>query len=298
MKHKKTIFLLSIILASCNFSQEITFDNLIEKGAELEKLSGEFQFTEGPAADKNGNVYFTDQPNDRIMVWKTTGVLETFMQPSGRSNGMIFDKNGNLWTCADEQNEIWMIGMDKSITKFPFMYDGKPLNGPNDLWVAPNGGIYFTDPFYRRTWWEHSEPPQELQGLFYVAPDMKTVIRIDSDLRQPNGIVGSPDGKTLYVADIGDRKTYKYSINQDGSIENKTLFCEMGSDGMTIDSKGNIYLTGRGVTVFDKNGNELGNIPVPENWTANVCFGDKDLKSLYITASQGLYKIRLSIKGT
>jgi len=140
--------------------------------------------------------------------------------------------------------------------------------------------------------------PQDIQGVYYISPDGKSITRIISDLKQPNGIVGTPDGKSLFVADIGDNKTYKYSIIKDGIVENKKLFCELGSDGMTIDIKGNIYLTGKGVTIFDKSGKKIGNLPVPEGWTANVCFGDKDLKSLYITASKGLYRIRLKVKGT
>jgi gluconolactonase len=117
------------------------------------------------------------------------------------------------------------------------------------------------------------------------------------DFQKPNGIIGTPDGKLLYIADIGGNKTWRYSINADGSLGNKSLFCNMGSDGMTIDTKGNVYLTGKGVTVFDKSGKQLGNIPVPEKWTANICFGDKDRKSLFITATTGLYRIRTSVKG-
>jgi gluconolactonase len=282
----------------CGFTQDDGLEKIIEEGAQLQKLADGFLFTEGPTADNDGNVYFTDQPNDRIMVWRTTGVLETFLQPSGRSNGLSFDLQGNLWACADEKNEFWMIGMDKSVKKFPFTYQNSLLNGPNDLWIATDGGIYFTDPFYKRPWWEHTDMPQDLQGVYYISPDKKSITRIADDLKQPNGIVGTPDGKTLFVADIGANKTYRYSIKKDGTLENKQLFCELGSDGMTIDSKGNIYLTGKGVTIFDKNGNKLGNIPVPEGWTANVCFGDKDLKTLFITASKGLYKIRLNVKGT
>ena len=273
-------------------------NSIIEDGAILEKLADGFLFTEGPTADAEGNVFFTDQPNDRIMVWKSSGVLETYLQPSGRSNGLSFDKNGNLWACADEKNELWMISPEKTISKFPYRYNDKLLNGPNDLWIADDGGIYFTDPFYKRPWWEHTSKPQDIQGVYYINPESKEVIRIIDDLKQPNGIVGTPDGKTLFVADIGDNKTYKYRIRKDGTVEKKQLFCELGSDGMTIDSKGNIYLTGKGITVFDSTGKKTGNIPVPEGWTANVCFGDKDLKSLFITASKGLYKIRLKIKGT
>jgi gluconolactonase len=171
------------------------------------------------------------------------------------------------------------------------------LNGPNDLWIAPDGGIYFTDPFYRRTWWSHKDMPQEKQCVYYLHPDHKTLVRVADDLQQPNGIIGTIDGKTLYVADIKANKTWSFSINNDGTLSGKKLFCELGSDGMTIDRKGNIYLTGKGVTVFDKTGRKLGNIAVPENWTANVCFGGKNRKSLYITASKSLYRIHTRTKG-
>lgn len=280
------------------FFQAGDLDALIESGAKVEKLADGFQFTEGPSADSKGNVYFTDQPNDRIMVWNTSGELTTFMQPSGRSNGLAFDKEDNLWACADENNELWKISPDKTVEIIPSLYQGKLLNGPNDLWIDRKGGIYFTDPFYRRNWWKHKEMPQEIQAVYYMSPDHKTITRLTDDLQQPNGIVGTPDGKKLFVADIKANKTWSYTVNKDGSLSEKTLFCELGSDGMTIDSKGNIYLTGKGVTVFDRNGKRLGNIEIPENWTANVCFGDKDLKSLYITASKGLYRIRMSVKGT
>jgi gluconolactonase len=118
-----------------------------------------------------------------------------------------------------------------------------------------------------------------------------------SDLQQPNGIIGTADGRTVYVADIGANKTYSFSVKEDGSLENKKLFCELGSDGMTIDADGNIYLTGRGVTVFDKEGRKLTNIPIPEPWTANVTFGGKDRHLLFITASKKVYGVRMRVKG-
>lgn len=180
----------------------------------------------------------------------------------------------------------------------PAKYQDKLLNGPNDLWINRNGGLYFTDPYYKRPWWSHSTMPQDCQAVYYLGPDRKTLIRVIEDLIQPNGIVGTPDGKTLFVADIGGKKTWSYTINKNGSLSNKTLFCELGSDGMTIDVKGNIYLTGKGVTIFDKSGKQIGNIDVPESWTANVCFGGTDMKSLFITASKGLYRIRMKVKGT
>jgi gluconolactonase len=289
-----TYFACSMIIAA----QDIDIPAIIKPGTKLEKLADGFLFTEGPTADAAGNVYFTDQPNDRIMVWDISKGLSVFLQPSGRSNGLSFDTNGNLWSCADEKNELWKIAPDKKVEVIISSFNGKLLNGPNDLWISPDGGIFFTDPFYKRTWWDHNDMPQEKQCVYFLKPDHKTLTRVAEDLQQPNGIVGTPDGKKLFVADIRGNKTWSYSINSDGSLTDKTLFCELGSDGMTIDSKGNLYLTGKGVTIFDKTGKKIGNIPVPENWTANICFGDKDLKSLFITASKGLYRIRLKVKGT
>jgi gluconolactonase len=273
-------------------------EKIIAKGAKLEKAVDGFQFTEGPSADKQGSVFFTDQPNDRIIKWDIKTGLSVFMQPCGRSNGMAFDNEGNLWACADEKNEIWKIAPDKSITKFPGVFEGKFFNGPNDLWVAPGGGIFFTDPFYKRPWWDHENMPQPVQGVYYMLPDHSGTIRVVDDLVQPNGITGTADGKYLFVADIGAGKTWKYACGPEGSLSDKKLFCNMGSDGMTIDAEGNIYLTGNGVTVFDKTGKKLGNIPVPEGWTANVCFGGKDLHTLFITASKSLYMIKLRVRGT
>jgi len=271
---------------------------IIEPVTQLEKLAEGFLFTEGPTSDTNGNIYFTDQPNDRIMVWSVADELSTFLQPCGRSNGLSFDNEGTLWACADEKNEFWQIDSRKKVTVVPLKYEVKLLNGPNDLWINGEGGIYFTDPYYQKPWWTHTSMPQDIQGVYYLGPDHKTLTRVINDLVQPNGIVGTPDGKTLFVADIGGNKTWSYTINKDHSLCNKTLFCEMGSDGMTIDTEGNIYLTGNGVTIFDRNGNQTAHISVPESWTANVCFGGTDMKSLFITASKGLYRIRTSVNGT
>jgi gluconolactonase len=297
---KRSMFFLIILIMNLRFisAQDEGINKLIMQGAKLEKLADGFLFTEGPSADAKGNVYFTDQPNDRIMVWNTKTGLSVFMKPAGRSNGMAFDKKGNLWSCADEKDELWKITPGKTVEVVVTNYKGNLLNGPNDLWISPDGGIYFTDPFYKRTWWDHDKMPQEKQCVYYLEPAHKTLTRVADDLLQPNGIVGTPDGKTLFVADISANKTWSYSINPDGSLSGKRLFCEMGSDGMTIDSEGNLYLSGIGVTVFDRSGKRVGNIPIPESWTANVCFGDKDFKSLYITASKGLYRIKLKVRGT
>lgn len=269
--------------------------HVLAPGAKLEKLAGDFQFTEGPTCDSSGNVFFTDQPNDRILRWGTDGKLSTFMQPAGRANGMYFDRRGNLIACADERNELWSIAPDGKVRVLVKDYQGKLLNGPNDVWVHPRGGIYFTDPYYQRQYWKRG-PQEQGEHVYYLAPDGRNLVRTVEDLVKPNGITGTPDGKKLYVADIRAGKTYVYSIQPDGSLTNKTLFCEMGSDGMTLDSKGNLYLTGKGVTVFDRTGKNIDHIDVPEPWAANVCIGGKDRRTLFITASKSLYSIRLGSK--
>jgi len=270
---------------------------IIAPGAKVEKLGGDYAFTEGPAADAEGNVYFTDQPNDRIVKWSVDGKLSDFMKPCGRSNGLCFDAKGNLIACADEKNELWSISPAGKATVLVKEYKGKLLNGPNDIWIRPDGGMYFTDPFYKRDYWKRGLKEQDGEHVYYLSADYKTLTRVTTDLKQPNGIIGTPDGKILYVADIGASKTYSFEIQADGSLANKKLFCSMGSDGMTIDDQGNVYLTGRGVTVFDKGGQKIVNIPVPEGWTANVCFGGKDRQTLLITASKGLYAVRMNVKG-
>jgi gluconolactonase len=270
---------------------------VIAPGAHLVKLAGTFTFTEGPAVDAVGNVYFTDQPNDRILKWGTDGKLSTFLQPCGRSNGLCFDAQGDLWACADEKNELWRIDPAGKVTVVVKEYNGKLLNGPNDVWVRPEGGVYFTDPFYKRDYWKRGPKEQDREAVYYLAPDDKTLIRVADDLRQPNGIIGTADGKVLYVADIGANKTYAYDVQDDGTLKNKRLFCSLGSDGITLDSEGDLYLTGSGVTVFDKTGKQIEKIKVPESWTANVCFGGPDRQTLFITASKGLYSLQMRVKG-
>lgn len=267
---------------------------IIAPGATLQKLAGKFAFTEGPASDRKGNVYFTDQPNDRIMKWSVQGKLSTFLQPCGRANGLSFDRKGNLWACADDKNELWRIDRTGKPTVILKDYQGKLFNGPNDLWIRPCGGLYFTDPHYKRPYWKRGAKEME-ECVYYLAPDHRTLTRVIDDLAQPNGIIGTPDGKLLYVTDIKAGKTYRYRIQPDGALAEKTLFCELGSDGMTIDNRGNIYLTGKGVSVFDPAGQKIEQIDVPERWTANVCFGGKGRKTLFITASEGLYALKMAV---
>jgi gluconolactonase len=291
-------FLLNAIIAGSLMSALAWAQaGILAPGAKLEKLAGGFSFTEGPAADREGNVYFTDQPNDKILKWSNEGKLSVFMQPSGRSNGMNFDRKGNLISCADENNQLWLIDPSGKKEVLVKDYEGRLLNGPNDVYVRPDGGFYLSDPYYQRPWWKHSSMPQDKQCVYFLFPDRKKLIRVADDLVQPNGLIGTPDGKQLYVADIGANKTYRYDVQKDGTLTGKQLFCALGSDGMTIDSEGNLFLTGKGVTVFNREGKQIEHIDVPEPWTANVCFGGKDRQTLFITASKGFYSIRMKTKG-
>jgi gluconolactonase len=294
----RLLFALIILLIPQNKSfAKDRMQTLIASGAKLEKLAGDFSFTEGPACDQEGNIFFTDQPNNRIMKWSTDNKLSLFGENFGRANGMYFDRKGNLITCSDEKNELWSIAPDRKSTVLIKDFEGKRLNGPNDLWIAPNGGIYLTDPFYKRPWWDHQTMEQDGQYVYYLAPGASKLIKVVTDFKQPNGIIGTPDGKYLYIADIGDNKTWRYSINEDGTLAGKKLFTELGSDGMTIDNEGNIYLTGKGVTIFDPDGVLIGKIPIEEDWTANICFGGKDRHLLFITASKSVYGLKMRTKG-
>ena len=272
-------------------------EDVVAPGATLQLLSGQFAFTEGPAVNKRGDVFFTDQPNDRIWKYSADGKLELFMEGTGRSNGMYFDRQDNLWTCADENNEIWKISPGKKVTIFLTSKKAPYLNGPNDLWIHPSGSIYFTDPLYERPYWKEKKERIVGKHVYLLPKGAVKPIPVDTGLVQPNGIIGSPDGRHLYVADINAGKTYRYVIEKNGKLSNRQLFTEQGSDGMTIDEKGHIYLTGDGVTVYNEKGDKLRHIAVPAKWTANVCFGGKNRDKLFITASEAVYTLQMTVKG-
>lgn len=286
------VFLISAVAQESFNNQEI-----IAKDAQVIKAKGGYLFTEGPSVAPDGRVFFTDQPNDKIDVWSEDGTITTFMQPCDRSNGTFFNAKGELVACADLNNRLVIINKDKTMTTIAENFNGKHLNAPNDLWIAPNGGIYFTDPYYHRDYWEAGHQQlQDVRGVYFLSTGGK-IVRVIDDYKQPNGLIGTPDGKTLYVSDINDGKIWKYDIQENGTLSNKILFAPEGSDGMTIDTQGNVYLTNQTVSVFNKSGKKIASIEVPEQ-PSNVCFGGKKRNVLFITARTSVYTLKMKTKGT
>jgi len=304
MKHFSEIKFLTIVFLFLSLpafnqvsAQSPDAPTVVVAGAQLRLVSNQFTFTEGPAADKQGNIFFTDQPNDKIWKYDINGKLSLFMDHTGRSNGLYFDKKGNLIACADEKNELWSISKKGKVTVLLKDFKGHRLNGPNDLWIDSKGGIYFTDPYYQRSYWKRTKPDIDGQNVYYLPKGKKEAFVVDSSQKKPNGIIGTPDGKYLYVADIEGDKTYRFEMNEDGTLSNRKLFIAQGSDGMTLDDEGNLYLSGKGVSIFDKNGEKIGYIPVPAKWVGNITFGGKDRKTLFITASEAVYTLQMKVKG-
>ena len=266
------------------------------KQEELKQVATNFAFTEGCSADKEGNVFFTDQPNDKLWKYGIDGKTTLFLDKTGRANGTFFDKKGNLILCADESGELRSVDKKGNVKIIAKGFQDKQLNGPNDLWINSSGITFFTDPYYQRDYWTRQTADIPHQSVYMILKG-STIIQLAADsLNQPNGIVGSADGKYLYVADAGAGKTFRYNINPGGKLSNKILLISKGSDGMTLDDKGNIYLTGNGVTIYSPDGQKIGQIEVPEG-TSNVCFGGPKKNVLFITAKTSLYAIPMLVKG-
>ncbi len=285
------LIMLVLIGATMGFGADR--QSVVAPGAGVEKLAGGFAFTEGPAADAEKNVFFTDIPNERIHKWSLDGKLSTFRENSGGANGLFFDKKGDLLACEGGRRRLVSISPQGEVTVLAARYKGKRFNSPNDLWIAPDGSVYFTDPRYGG-----NRDNMELGGehVYYLSPDREKLIRVIDDMVRPNGVIGTPDGQKLYVADQGGGKTFSYFINKDGTLSDKKLFAPEGSDGMTIDNEGNIYLTTSAVAVYNKDGEKIETVDVPER-PANVSFGGEDRKRLFVTARTSLYSVRTTVSG-
>lgn len=282
--------LVGALLASAALAQS---GSVVAPGATPEVLSDSFTFTEGPIADARGNVYFTDIPANRIHVWTTEGELQIFRDQTNATNGLFFDASGMLYGAEGGTGRVTRMDPDGNVTVVVDAYNGAPFNSPNDLWVDAEGGIYFTDPRYGI----ESNLPQPGYYVYYVAPGSSDAKLIIDDLVRPNGIIGTRDGNTLYVADHQGDQTYAYTISAPGELTDKRLLIEQGSDGMALDEHGNIYLTGRtDITVYSPEGELLETITFPLA-PANMTFGGPDGDVLYVTARSTLFALQMNVKG-
>ena len=266
--------------------------SVVAAGAKVMKLAGDYTFTEGPVWDGKESVYFTDVREARIHKWSLSGKPAVYRVRTGGCNGLYFDMADNMIACAGGNRMVVKIGKAGTWEVLADRYGGKRLNSPNDLWIDSKGGIYFTDPRYG----SKDGMEQDGEHVYYITPDRRDIIRVIDDMVRPNGLIGTKDGRTLYVTDHGGKKTYSYKINRDGTLTGKKLFADEGSDGMTIDNEGNIYLTTDVVAVYDPSGKRVETIEVPEK-PSNVTFGGLDNRTLFITARTSLYAVKTRVKG-
>jgi gluconolactonase len=265
------------------------------------KLHTGFTFTEGPAADRRGNVYFTDIPNQRIHRVDAEGKLSIFREKSNHANGLMLNAKGEIVACEMDGRVAAYSPAGNSRRVLADSYEGKRFNAPNDLVIDKQGGVYFTDPAFSAP----TPLPQVKTCVYYIASDGK-VSRLIDDLPNPNGVILSPDEKTLYVIPSGQAEMMAYPVESPGKIGKGRVFCTLkqrregqksGGDGLTVDEKGNLYITsGLGLQVFDPDGKLLGIIALPEV-PANVTFGGRELKTLYVTARTSLYTVPMEVKG-
>jgi gluconolactonase len=283
------------------------FESVVGPSVEFEKLATGFIFTEGPLWHRRDEyLLFSDMPGDHLRRWSVRDGITTFRQPCNKSNGLAWDRQGRLIACEHASSSLTRTEADGSITVLASRYEGNELNSPNDVIVKSDGAIYFSDPTYGRM--KHFGVPREPQlsfrGVYRVAPDGKSLTLLADDFGQPNGLCFSLDEKTLFVNDTEKKHIRSFDVRVDGAIAGSRVWAQTvgegagAPDGMKVDSAGNVYCCGPGgIHVFAPDGVCLGVIRVPE-YTANFCWGDDDLRSLFIAASTSIYRIRVTVPGT
>lgn len=282
------------------------FESVVGPSVNFERLAAGCIFTEGPLWHPRGRyLLFSDMPGDHLRRWSEKDGTTTFRKPCNKSNGLAWDSQGRLLTCEHASSRLTRTEPDGKITVLASHYSGKELNSPNDLAVKSDGAIYFSDPTYGRMehYGEPREPRLSFRGVYRLSPDGALLTLLVDDFGQPNGICFSLDEKTLFVSDTDRQHIRAFDVKPDGTIANSRVWAETvgvapgAPDGLKIDSAGNIYSCGPGgIHVFAPDATCLGVINVPE-YTANFCWGDDDLKSLFITASTSVYRARVAVPG-
>lgn len=269
--------------------------SVLDKDAIVEQVSTGYRFTEGAAWTRDGKLVFSDIPANKIFALKSSEAT-VFRDPSGNANGNVIGPDGLLYTAHHGTRNVTRTEKNGSVTVLVDKFEGKRLNSPNDLVLRKNGDLYFTDPPYGLG---QTPPELDFRGVF-LRRKSGEVVALAKDFRTPNGIVHSPDEKLCYVADTQLQHVRVFDVAKDGTFTNGRIFAEKLTgfpDGMRVDVKGNLYVTaGGGVHVFNPKGENLGLIPVPETPT-NCAWGDKDGKTLYITAQKSIYRVRCKVKG-
>ncbi|BCW97395.1 MAG: gluconolactonase [Armatimonadota bacterium] len=273
---------------------------LVSRPVQVEKLAGDFQFTEGPVWVGDA-VLFSDIPADTIYRWDPSGRVSVFRKPSRNSNGLTLDARGHLICCEHGSRSVTRTEKDGSLTTLASQYAGKPLNSPNDADLFSDGTLYFTDPPYGI---RPEQQEQKVQGVYRLWPDTGRLELLLSDFDRPNGIAFSPDYRTLYVTDSSSRSHIRsFRVTESGKLLDGKIFATLRDrregipDGLKVDRQGNVWSTGPGgIWVFDPDGTHLGTILTPEV-PANCAWGGKDGRDLYVTARTGLYRIRTLVGG-
>jgi gluconolactonase len=285
------------------------FVDIVGEGVELEKVAGDFLFTEGPVWDpREKHLIFSDIPGDHLRKWSAEEGITTFRKPSNMANGNAYDARGRLLTCEHATSRVTRTEPDGTITVLATHWEGKELNSPNDIIVRHDGTIYFTDPTYGRN--EYFGKPRDVEldfrGVYRIFPDRNGGHDLElliEDFVQPNGLCFTRDGTGLLVNDTERNHIRHWDVAEDGTLSNGRLWAELenvgegAADGMKVDSQGNVFCTGPGgLHVFDERAQLVGIILVPEI-TANFNWGDDDLRSVYLTASTSLYRVRVKVPG-
>ncbi|MBN2491374.1 MAG: SMP-30/gluconolactonase/LRE family protein [Planctomycetes bacterium] len=262
---------------------------------EVQRVAGGLTFTEGPAADEDGNLYFTDVRRSLILKLDAAGRMATFLADTDRCNGLVFAGPKRLLACQGGAGKLIAIDLEtRAIKVRADGFDGVRFNAPNDLVADATGGVYFTDPVFGQSVLHH-----KTEAVYYVAPDGR-VTRVLKDRAKPNGISLSPDGKTLYVLHSSESALTAFPVEEPGRVgAGKRLGPARPGDGMTLDEHGNLYLTqpaDKIVLVLSPTGDVRARIEIPEAPT-NCTFGGKDRRTLFVTARTSVYAVPMHVRG-